>query len=71
MFLICQNALRISGCYNAFQMRFDELSSSKGNKGDLTINTKTIYFFDINDGELSQKQYIQIFKYIKANVQQL
>ena len=47
---------------NAFQMRFDELSNSKGNKGDRTINTKTINLLDVNDGELLQKQYIQSFK---------
>ena len=47
-----QNACKFPDVINAFQMRFDELSNSKDNKGDRTINTTTIYLLGINNGDL-------------------
>ena len=43
-FWTCQNHCEFSDVTNAFQMRFDELSNSKSNKGDrISISIGKLY----------------------------
>ena len=43
-----QNALRIPGCYNTFQMIFDELLNLKGNKRDCFTFIRNAELISIN-----------------------